>query len=154
MILVQKAIVVKLDTSLALDRYMARYYHDLFSAGFPDRLQGAAGQTAKCPGAMGISPVVGRLTLAQEAEVRILDPQPSTGKPLYFAPSWFQLRLAVCGAGLSWARLWEHSGLRRSPFDFPQDERLSPYLAQEPRIRLRGPWPQDERTASLQPGSC
>ena len=32
--------------------------------------------TAEYPGALGISPVVGRLTLAQEAEVRILDPQP------------------------------------------------------------------------------
>ena len=34
-----------------------------------------AGVTIRLP-ALGISPVVGRLTLAQEAEVRILYPQP------------------------------------------------------------------------------
>ena len=33
-------------------------------------------EPAEYPAALGISPVVGRLTLAQEAEVRILDPQP------------------------------------------------------------------------------
>ena len=89
MILVQKVLVVKLGRRLALDRGMGRYYHDLLGAGFPRRfpVQALGGRGRSAERAMGISPVVGRLTLAQEAEVRILDPQPlcavaRTGSPI------------------------------------------------------------------------
>ena len=74
-ILLQTEGDVKLAAHARLDTVLARQYHRitghaLVTAVLPPK-NGCAATTS-----LGISPVVGRLTLDQEAEVRTLHPQP------------------------------------------------------------------------------
>ena len=92
--------------------------------------KGPQGKPPNAQSAMGISPVVGRLTLAQEAEVRILDPQPSNGKPFYFCPFLVVVKAGGLRDGSIMGTALGALGA--------QSERVSPYLVQEPPIRPRG----------------
>ena len=75
-ILLQTRRYVKLPAYARLDTVLARQYHRITGSS-PEGPSFFPFDRWKSTAPLGISPVVGRLTLDQEAEVRTLHPQPS-----------------------------------------------------------------------------